>query len=60
VSLWLAIVFGAIGTGFLAEAIATWYYPEASALGSVITWTIATTLVTAVLIAALLHAVTRE
>ena len=60
VSLWLAIVFGAIGSGFVAASIAIWYYADASAIGIVIAWTIATTLVTAVLIAALVRVVTRE
>ena len=56
----LAIVFGAIGNGFLAASITSWYYADASALGSVIAWTIATTLVTALLIAVLLRVTTRE
>ena len=60
VSLWLAVVFGAIGNGFLAASISSWYYADASALGVVLAWTIATTIATAVLIAALLRAVTRE
>jgi len=60
VSLGLAIVFGAIGNGFLAASITSWYYADASALGSVIAWTIATTLVTALLIAVLLRVTTRE
>ena len=60
VSLWLAVVFGAIGNGFLAASIASWYYADASALGVVLAWTIATTIATAVLIAVLLRAVTRE
>jgi len=60
VSLWLAILFGAIGIGFLAASISSWYYAEASAIGSVIAWTIATTLASAVLIAGLLRVVTRE
>ena len=60
VSLWLAVVFGAIGNGFLAASITSWYCADASALGSVIAWTIATTLVTALLIAMLLRVMTRE
>jgi hypothetical protein len=60
VSLWLAVVFGAIGNGFLAASIASWYYAEAGALGIVLAWTIGVTLITAVLIAALLRVVTRE
>ena len=60
VSLWLAILFGAIGIGFLAASISSWYYADASAIGSVIAWTIATTLASAVLIAGLLRVVTRE
>jgi len=60
VSLWLAIVFGAIGSGFVAASITSWYYAYASALGSVIAWTIVTTLVTALLIGALLRVMTRE
>jgi hypothetical protein len=60
VSLWLAVVFGAIGNGFLAASISSWYYADASALGTVIAWTIGVTLITAVLIAALLRVVTRE
>jgi hypothetical protein len=60
VSLWLAVVFGAIGNGFLAASIASWYYAEASALGVVLAWTVGTTLITAILIAGLLRVVTRE
>ena len=59
-SLWLAILFGAIGIGFLVASISSWYYADASALGVVLAWTIATTIVTAVLIAVLLRVVTRE
>jgi hypothetical protein len=40
---WLTIVFGATGIGFLAEAIATWYYR--TGLLAVIAWTIGATLV---------------
>ncbi len=60
VSLWLAILFGAIGTGFLAEAIATWYYHDANALGSVIAWAAAGTLATALVISLLFRIMTRE
>jgi hypothetical protein len=60
VSLWLAIVFGAIGNGFLVASVAIWYYADTSALGLVLAWTIAATLVTALFIAALLRVVARE
>lgn len=59
-TLWLAIIFGAIGTGFLAEAISSWYYADRGALGLVIAWTAATTLATALLISALFYLVTRD
>jgi hypothetical protein len=59
-SLSLAIVFGAIGNGFLAASLASWYYADRSALGLVLAWTIAATLVTGAAIAAIMRVVTRE
>ena len=59
-SLWLTVVFGAIGSGFVAASIASWYYADASELGGVIAWTVAATLITAALIALLLRGMTRQ
>jgi hypothetical protein len=50
---WLTTSFGAIGTGFVAASIATWYY--ATDLGAVLAWTTGVTLATALGIAALLR-----
>lgn len=50
---WLTIVFGATGIGFLAEAIATWYYR--TGLLAVIAWTIGATLVSGTALVAMLR-----
>jgi hypothetical protein len=50
---WLTTSFGAIETGFVASSIATWYY--ADNLAAVLGWTIAVTLVTALVISSLLR-----
>ena len=49
---WLTIVFGASELGFIAASIATWYYR--TGLGAVLAWTIGTSLVTGLALAALL------
>lgn len=49
----LTILFGALEAGFMASGIATWYY--ADNLLAVMLWTVGTTVVTAAIIAAVLH-----
>jgi hypothetical protein len=49
---WLTIVFGATGIGFMALAIATWYYR--TGLMAVIAWTVGITLVAGTVLGALL------
>jgi hypothetical protein len=50
---WLTIVFGAAGIGFMALAIATWYYK--TELVAVIAWTIGATLASGVTLVAMLR-----
>jgi hypothetical protein len=55
---WLTIVFGATEIGFIASGIATWYY--ARDLGAVLAWTIGASLVTTVVLVALLYRKVRD